>query len=118
MEHWAQKCDGAGVEPAEYAAVCQERDELKAALDGARLSMKALNEKLVEVTAERDVLVRIIGQGIDACDHCTHDGMELPCNKMVPTPECDECTLDKAICCKCYAGRYFEFVGVKKEETK
>lgn len=40
----------------EFAKVCLERDELKAALDGAKLVMKALNEKMVQVTAERDEL--------------------------------------------------------------
>lgn len=112
MEHW--KCDGAG-RPDELAAVCRERDELKAALDGAQLGLKALNEKLVEVTAERDALVRIIGCGIDACDHCTHNGSEVPCSEMVPAPDCEECTLEKTICCKCEYGSSFEFVGVEEE---
>ena len=44
----------------EIAKVCRERDELKAALDGAKLAMKALNEKLVQVTEERDELKKII----------------------------------------------------------
>ena len=104
MEHWAQKCDGAGVDPAEYAAVCRERDALKT--------------DLAKVTAERDVLVQVVGRSIDACDHCVYDGMALPCSDMDTPPDCDECTLEKAICCKCYAGSNFEFVGVKKEERE
>lgn len=156
MEHWAQKCDGAGVDPAEHSKVCMERDRLsealgranadaaymehvrdmaqaerdamakrlvaaetelgetKAALDGAKLSMKALNEKLVEITAERDVLARIVGQGIDACDHCIHNGTDAPCSEMEHEPICEECLLEKAICCKCYAGSHFKFAGVEK----
>lgn len=125
-------CDGSGVDPAEHAAVCRERDRLhaelqsviaklheteserdglKVALDGAKLSLKALNEKLVKVTAERDGLIEIVRKGFDACDHCMHDGSGLPCGEMVPAPDCDECTLEKAICCKCYAGSHFEFAG-------
>ena len=74
----------------EFAKVCRERDELKAelqtvikelhdaksereelraALDGAKIGMKALNEKLVQVTAERDELKKIIAGGIDACGY-------------------------------------------------
>lgn len=124
-DHWSalldeyearlQRCDGAGVDPAEYAAVCKERDDLKAAFEGAKLSMKALNQKLVQITAERDGLAAALCKSIDACDHCKHNGMELPCGDMIPPPECDECALEKAICCKCYAGSGFEFVGVKGE---
>lgn len=104
MEHWAQKCDGAGIDPAEYAAVCRERDALKA--------------ELAKVTAERELLLRAVRTGIDACNYCRHDGAEPPCHGMDMPPDCDECVLEKAICCKCYAGSNFEFVGVKKEERE
>lgn len=107
-----QRCDGAGVDPAEYASVCKERDDLKAAFEGAKLSMKALNQKLAQITAERDGLAAALCKALDACDHCKHNGMELPCGGMVPISECDECTLEPAICCKCYAGSCFEFAGV------
>lgn len=118
MEHWAQNCDGAGVDPAEHSKVCKERDELKAALDGAKIGMKALNNKLVEIAAERNALLDIVRKGAESCDYCTHNGVACPCFDMLPPPECDECTMEKTICCKCRAGSCFEFVGVKKEETK
>lgn len=118
MEHWAQKCDGAGVDPAEHSKVCKERDELKAALDGAKIGMKALNDKLVEIAAERDALLEIVRKSVEACDYCKNIGAVCPCFDMYPPPDCDECTLEKSICCKCRAGSLFEFVGVNKEETE
>ena len=62
---------------------------------------------------ERDALLEIVRKSVEACDYCTHNGSEMPCSEMVPTPDCDECTLEKAICCKCYNGSLFEFVGVE-----
>lgn len=108
MEHWAQNCDGSGVDPAEHAAVCKERDRLQAEL-------QSVIAKLHETESERDGLVEIIRKSLDACDYCTHNRMETPCSEMVPAPDCDECTLEKAICCKCYAGSHFEFAGMKEE---
>lgn len=110
MEHWAQKCDGAGVDPAEHAAVCKERDRLQVELQ------KVIGE-LHEVKSELDAAIGAIGRSIVACYSCRHDGMGLPCDEMVPAPDCDECTLEKTICCKCYDGSNFEFAGMK-EETK
>lgn len=109
-----------------YSMACQERDamakrlveaerelaEVKAAFDGAKLGMKALNELLVKTKSERDGLAAALCKNLDACDHCKYNGVELPCGDMVPAPECDECMLETAICCKCYAGSGFEFAGV------
>lgn len=109
MEHWAQKCDGAGVDPAEHAAVCRERDELKAAYEGAQLAMKALNENLVQVTAEREYLVGVIRASVEGCDFCAHaagiDGCTFD-------GLCDECPNESCKCKACFAGSRFEFAGV------
>ena len=75
----------------EFAKVCQERDELKAALDGAKLAMKALNEKLVQVTAERDVLENALKRHPDRCEECEHE--KPSCNG-----DCDGCSPN----CPCY----------------
>lgn len=107
MEHWAQKCAGSGVDPAKYAAVCKERDDLRAAFEGAKLSMKALNQKLVQITAERDGLAAALCKSLDACDHCKHNGMELPCGDIVPPPECDECALEKGDLLQVLCGQWF-----------
>lgn len=117
MEYWAQKCDGAGVDPAEYAAVCKERDELRAALDGAKLSMKALNEQLVVITAARDMLIDAIkcGPPSDPCCLCKHNSVGLACD------EVDECAIceNRCPCANCDSHACnFDFVGVKKEENK
>lgn len=134
MEHWAQNCDGSGVDPAEHAAVCKERDRLQAelqsviaklheteserdglkvALDGAKLSMKALNEKLVEVTAERDGLIEIVRKGVDACDFCRNAGLM---EREICEGLCFDCLISKeCLCGNCTGGSNFEFVGVKKE---
>lgn len=88
---------------AEIMRACRERDELKAAYDGAQLAMKELNEKLVQVTAERDELKKIIAEGIDACDHCEHE-MEGQCRNLCECAECPE----KCVCGTCYGGSAFE----------
>ena len=67
---------------------------------------------------ERDALLEIVRKSVDACDYCTHNGTECPCFDMCPPPDCDECTLEKAICCKCYNGSLFEFVGVEGGDGK
>ena len=67
MEHWAQKCDGAGVDPAEHAAVCKERDELKTLLE--------------KVNAERDVLIEAIKRTPpDPCFLCKWNAVGLFCD--------------------------------------
>ena len=116
MDHWTQKCDGAGCSPTEYANVCRERDELQAALDGAKLSMKALNEKLVEITAERDALIEVVKRGIgEPCDYCTHCSVGLACDG---DGDCATCET-KCTCGTCDTqGSNFEFVGVKEEPVK
>ena len=75
----------------EFAKVCRERDELKAALDGAKLAMKALNEKLVQVTAERDALENALKRHPDRCEECEHE--KPSCNG-----DCDGCSPN----CPCY----------------
>ena len=62
----------------EFSKVCRERDELKAALDGAKLAMKALNEKLVQVTAERDALFEEV-RGY--CHTCKKRNTDFDCEK-------------------------------------
>lgn len=84
------------------------RDELKAAYDGAKIGMKALNEKLVQVTAERDALKKIVAGGIDACSYCEHE-MEGLCGN---TYECVEC-VERCVCGKCEGGSMFEYRGVE-----
>lgn len=158
MEHWAQTCDGAGVNPSEQSKVCMERDRLsealgranadaahmerlhematkerdamakrlvaaktelietKAALAGAKLSMKALNEKLVEITAERDALAKILRKSDLACDYCSYGTEEhaAPCGEDVLVVGCDQCTHKRTICCPCEDGSNFVFAGVDK----
>lgn len=75
----------------EFSKVCQERDELMAALDGAKLAMKALNEKLVQVTAERDALENALKRHPDRCEECEHE--KPSCNG-----DCDGCSPN----CPCY----------------
>lgn len=129
MEHWAQKCDGAGVDPAQYAKVCLERDELKAAYEAAQMALKALNEKLVsneaklqkaiaelhEVKSERDALAGIVAQSLTAYENCEHEHLELPCIDLVEALECEECRLEKRLCCTCDNGSNFELKFVKEE---
>lgn len=124
MEHWAQKCDGAGVDPAEHAAVCKERGELKRELEETKELLEAaknaqglLQIRLVKVQERQDALLEIVRKNVEACDYCTHNGAECPCFDMCPPPDCDECTLEKSICCKCYNGSNFEFVGIEKEDN-
>lgn len=116
MEHWAQKCDGAGCPP-EYIAVCKERDKLKAAFDGAQLALKSLNERLVEVTAERDLLIESIKRGPppDPCSLCNHNSVGLVCDGMDDCANCE----NRCPCgtCDLHASN-FDFIGVKKEENK
>ena len=103
MEHWAQKCDGAGVDPAEYAAVCKERDEMKAALE--------------QVSAERDVLVESIKRGPppDPCSLCKHNSVGLACDGL---DECASCE-NRCPCGSCdLHACNFELVSVKKEKVK
>ena len=96
MEHWAQKCDGAGVDPAEYAAVCRERDELKA--------------QLAQVTAERDAAVEDLRSPLDNCKVCRHGNDAFPggCDG-----DCMECGLD-CFCKDCRNGSKFEWRGVQE----
>ena len=94
----------------EFAKVCQERDELKAALDGAKLAMKALNEKLVQVTAERDALEKALKSCDGCCAVCVHEN---------DRPDCDgNCTGCKAKC-HCYTcsreNENFVWVGMEMD---
>lgn len=93
-----------------------ELSETKAALDGAKLAMKALNEKLVDVTAERDALSGAVAKTASACALCRHESWSLPCLEIKGAIECETCTLEKAICCTCEDGSSFEF-GVKEAEA-
>lgn len=95
----------------EFAKVCRERDELKAALDGAKLAMKALNEKLVQVTAERDALEKIVGESRFNCDYCKNVGVLQGCGFDGPCRECVE--PEKCVCGKCKSGSMFEYRGVE-----
>ena len=91
--------------------VQEARDELNAAYDGAKLAMKALNEKLVQVTAERDALEKIVGESSFNCDYCKHVGMLTGCGVGGPCFECvgqEEC-----VCGKCKSGSMFEYRGVE-----
>lgn len=136
MEHWAQNCDGAGVDPAEHSKVCRERDELRAelqkviaqlhevkserdelkvVLDAAKVGMAALNDKMNGVMAQRDGLARIVASGIGACDHCRHRDTLSACYDMIPPPDCDGCLLEKTVCCTCGLGDHFEFAGAEME---
>ncbi len=63
---------------------------------------------------ERDALLEIVRKSVEACDYCKNIGAACPCFDMLPPPECDECTLEKSICCKCRAGSHFEFAGVQE----
>ena len=65
------------------------------------------------VCRERDVLLEIARKSVEACDYCKNIGAAFPCFDMLTPPECDECTLEKSICCKCRAGSHFEFAGVE-----
>lgn len=112
MEHWAQKCDGAGVDPAEYAAVCKERDDLRPAYDGAQLALKALNEKLAEVTAERDAAVDDMRGMLDNCKACLH-AHDAPADCDFECLSCEK----KCACADCRDGICFEWRGAKKEEA-
>ena len=94
----------------EFAKVCRERDELKAAYDGAKLAMKALNEKLVQVTAERDALEKIVAGGLDACNYCEHE-IEGMCGN---TYGCVEC-MERCVCGTCNGGSAFK---LRKQEDK
>ena len=136
MEHWAQKCDGAGCDPSAFVSVCRERDRLKAklqsviatlhdveseyyemkeAFDGAKRAMAALNEKLVQITSERDALTESIKRGPpDPCSLCKHNSVGLACDGEGDCALCE----NKCTCGACDAhASNFEFVGVKKEET-
>ena len=127
MEHWAQKCDGAGVDPAQYAKVCLERDELKAAYEAAQMALKVLNEKLVqsdselqsvksqlhESKSERDALLEDMKLCVDCCKICSHE-MSLPpagCDG-----DCLQCKLD-CYCKDCLDGKKFEWRGIAKEDA-
>ena len=116
-----QRCDGAGVDPAEHAAVCRERDELKRELEETKELLEAaknaqglLQIYLVKVQERQDALLEIVRKSVEACDYCKNIGAACPCFDMLPPPECDECTLEKSICCKCRAGSHFEFAGVQE----
>lgn len=87
----------------------------------ARRERDAMAKRLVEaereldaMKAERDVLLRIVQTGIDACDHCKHAGtfLEDGC------PEdfvCNDCPKRQdCVCGRCKGGSEFEFVGVEK----
>jgi hypothetical protein len=95
----------------EFAKVCRERDELKAAYDGAKLAMKALNEKLVQVTAERDALEKIVGESSFNCEYCKHVGVLQGCGFDGPCFECVE--PEKCVCGRCKNGSMFEYRGVE-----
>lgn len=99
----------------EFAKVCRERDELKAAYDGAKLAMKALNEKLVQVTAERDALLSIV-KNWSECEHCKHVKEKLLEENCVPGEHrCYLCTMEKIPCCECSAGSKWEWKGVAED---
>ena len=68
-----------------------EKSELEAAYDGAKLSMKALNEKLVQVTAERDALETALKRHPNRCEECEHE--RPSCNG-----DCEGCSPN----CPCY----------------
>jgi chromosome segregation ATPase len=89
------------------------RDELSAALEGAKLSMKALNEKLVQVTAERDALEKIVGELSFNCDYCKHVGVLQGCGFDGPCWECVE--QEKCVCGRCKCGSGFEYRGVETD---
>ena len=109
MEHWAQKCDGSGVDPAEYAAVCRERDRLQAEL-------QSVIAKLHETESERDALTKIVAQSLTACESCKHEHLGLPCGDLSEALECEDCQLKRGLCCTRDSGNHFEFKGV--EEAK
>ena len=145
MEHWAQNCDGAGVDPAEHSKVCRERDELRAelqkviaqlhevkserdelkvVLDAAKVGMAALNDKMNGVMAQRDVLAREKDMLIafakknccELCDLCKHCDTRHPCFDDEGPESCEECLREKAVCCDCAADYdRFEFVGAEVE---
>lgn len=124
MEHWAQKCDGAAC-PAEYIAVCKERDELCAAYEAAKQALKVLNDRLVqqdaelqkviaephEVKSDRDALERIVAQDVTACEFCVHEHQGLPCADLTEPLSCEGCVLNKGACCACEDGSKFAFKG-------
>lgn len=96
MEHWSQKCDGAGC-PAEYIAVCRERDELKKELD--------------KVTKALDAAVKDMKCMLDNCKACIHEHdapEDCDC-------ECVECK-KKCPCGACIEGSKFEWRGAREEQ--
>lgn len=94
-----------------YSLVCKERDDLEVALDGAKLSMMALNEKLVKVTEERDSAVEDMRHMLDNCKACVHEHdapEDCDC-------ECVECK-KKCPCGACIEGSKFEWRGAREEQ--
>lgn len=92
-----QRCDGAGVDPAEHAAVCRERDALRA--------------RLAKATAERGYLVRVVGASEEGCDYCSHAADVGGCTFY---GLCYECPSESCRCKGCHAGSCFEFAGVQE----
>ena len=128
-----------------YGKVCKERDELKAAYEAAQLGLKALNERMVffsnqrdeakgevqkmidrlhGVASERDMLAQRVVQleaekallidfakkSCEACEICRHVDTVASekCEGI-----CGECALASCcICAKCYGASEFEFAGV------
>ena len=138
MEHWAQNCDGAGVDPAEHSKVCRERDELRAqlrevtaerdelkvVLDAAKVGMAALNDKMNGVMAQWNVLTRekdtlsafAKKNCCELCDLCKHCDTRHPCLDDEGPESCEECLREKVVCCDCGADYlHFEFAGAAVE---
>ena len=81
---------------AAFAAVCQERDELRQIVDKqAVMNLKAAEQalELDGVKAERDAYLCALKQSGYACDICVYENYKSDC-----TGECQQC-VEK---CECY----------------
>ena len=109
----------------DYGKVCKERDELKAAYEAAQLGLKALNERMVffsnqrddlkkqveQLEAEKAVLIRFVKDSCEACDLCSHAAIMADdrCEGI-----CCECEVEAVcICGSCKGASNFEFAGVE-----
>lgn len=88
-------CDGAGVAPAVYAAVCKERDDLKAELQRVIAGVHESRSEMDRMKAEKDAAVadlkKIAGVGKTwMCPYCGHNqSIEHGiCNCELPIEKC------------------------------
>lgn len=102
----------------ELDTVTADRNRLKEAYNAMSRDLEKMSARLTEaqnelvrVKAERDALVKIVGESSANCDYCKHVNTLVACPYGVTCAIC-KCA-NNCVCGKCECGSGFEYIGLE-----